>query len=260
MHFVLLISILVSLLWGFITVVPFLVEICGWSVPSALLCIVLVDVFWGVSTAYLIDLFSSHLRKNNEFLRSFYAELHADLIVLLVFAVVLFVIFALATTRYSLSNIDIACLGIPLLIYAIDSLAKAKDPTGTLTISLDKRLMLLFLPVCLLLLSSWALIRIYSGSVPPWVSLWLQLNILAAGFSSYVGAKQFCYFLKHRRLGVSPTLMTMFAKFHGGRPGIYDLVAELERRFERSMRKAAAQAATERQRERKAGKKRKRRR
>lgn len=257
MHLVLLMSLLISLLWGLFFAVPFLTGRYEWPLPAALLCVLFLSVFWGVATVYVIDLLNSHYRKNNDFLRKFYAELHTDLLIILVFAGVLFVIFYLAAVDYRLSNIDIACLGIPLFICAIDSLAKVKDRAGLIRFSLGARLSIMLTPVALLILSIWMLVQIYSGLVPASVSLWLQLNILAAGFSAYVGAKQFCYFVKHRRLGISPTLMNMFLKLRGGRPGEYDQIAEMAAEFEGKVRTATAQAAAERRKRKKLSRKRK---
>lgn len=246
MHRILLLSLLISLLWGGLSLVPYLTGPCDWSLSLALMAVVVLDVFWGVATVFVIDLFNSHYRHNNEFLRSFYAELHADLTSLLVLAGVLFVIFSMATPGYALSNIDIACLGLPLFITAIDTLARARDPVGILRFSVGGRLFLMSMPAAMLVLSSWILIRIYSGQIPAAASLWLQLNIIAAGFSTYVMAKQVSYFLKHRKISLSPTLEKMFAAFRGGRPGIYDQAAVVAEKFERDMKKASAQAAAQR--------------
>ncbi|MBD9477398.1 hypothetical protein [Pseudoxanthomonas sp. PXM02] len=254
MHRILLLSLLVSLLWGVLSLVPYLTGPCGWPLSLALMAVVVIDVFWGVATVYVIDLFNSHYRNNNEFLRSFYAELHADLIAVLVLAGVLFVIFSMATPGYALSNIDIACLGLPLFINAIDALARAKDPVGILRLNMGQRLFLMSVPAAMLVLSSWILIRIYSGQIPAAASLWLQLNIIAAGFSAYVSAKQVSYFLTHRKMGVSPTLEKMFAAFRGGRPGPYDHAKQLAEKFERDMKKATAQAAAGRRQSRKRSK------
>ncbi len=227
--------------------VPYLLS-HGWPLSIAVTSVALMNLFWGVSTIYLIDLLSSHYRKNNEFLRKFYQELHTDLLALLTFAAILVVVFSLAKPSYSFSNIDVACLGIPLFIYAIDSLAKTKDPVGILKLRLAWRLALMMPSVTLLIASSWSLIHIYSGEFPASASLWIQFCILFAGFSSYVAAKQVRYFVLHRKLGISPTIERIFKKLRGGKPGIYDQTAAMAELFQREMRSATSKAASERRR------------
>ncbi|WP_369934856.1 hypothetical protein [Xanthomonas tesorieronis] len=247
MHIFLILILIGSLIWGWITMVPYLLG-NDWPLTVAVPFVALIDVFWGVSTIYLIDLLNSHYRKNNEFLRKFYQELHSDLFSLLAFAAILIIIFTLAKPTYSLSNIDIACLGIPLFIYAIDSLARAKDPAGILKLSIARRLFLMTPPAALLLTSSWSLIHIYSGDVPAGASLWIQFCIFFAGFASYVSSKQVRYFMMHRKLGISPTIQRLFKKLRGGKPGIYDQTAAMAEHFQREMRAATSKAASERRR------------
>lgn len=243
-HIVLMTTVVGSFLWGLLVLTPYLLQ-KGWPLALAVPFIGLVDVFWGVSMIYAIDLLNSHYRKNNEFLRKFYAELHSDLLSLIVFAVLLLTIFSLARATYSLSSIDIACLGVPLFICAIDTLARAKDPAGILRMSITRRLLLLVLPVGLLIASCWVLIEILSGELPAAASLWIQLCIFFAGFASYISAKQTRYFILHRRLGVSPTIMALLRKVRGGSPGLYEQTAQMAERFHRDMNVATSKAASE---------------
>lgn len=145
-----------------------------------------------------------------------------------------------------MSNIDIACLGVPLFIYAIDTIARARDPVGILRFGRPLRLIFMAFPAVMLVGCGWMLIRIYSGEVPAAASLWIQVCILLAGFSSYVGAKQLSYFMRHRRLGISPTLQQTFLRLRGGKPGIYDEAVVLAERFRREMLVATSKAAADR--------------
>ncbi|MBH1392569.1 hypothetical protein I5U25_06565 [Stenotrophomonas maltophilia] len=248
MHIVLMLTVVGSLLWGLIALTPNLLQ-KGWPLAVAVPFIGLVDVFWGVSMIYVIDLLNSHYRKNNEFLRKFYAELHSDLLTVLVLAVVLLVIFSLARTSYSLSSIDVACLGLPMFICALDSLARSKDPSGILTMSLTRRLILMALPAGLLIASCWVLVEILSNEFSASASLWLQLCILFAGFTSYVGSKQTRYFMLHRRLGISPTIMALLRKVRGaGSPAFYEQTAQMAEKFQRDLNVATAKAAADKRR------------
>ncbi len=233
---------------------PYLLQ-KGWPLALAVPSIALMDVFWGVSLIYVIDLLNSHYRKNNEFLRKFYAELHSDLLSLLAFAAILFALFSMARASYSWSSIDVACLGLPLFIYAIDTLARTRDPSGILKMSIAQRLAVMVPPTGLLVASCWALIEIISGEVPALASLWIQLCILFAGFASYVGAKQIRYSVLHRRLGISPTIMALFRKLRGTESGLYDQTAQMAERFQRDMNVAASKAASEKRKNSKRSKK-----
>lgn len=245
MHVVLMLTVVGSLLWGVIALTPYLLQ-KGWPIALAVPFIGLIDVFWGISMIYVIDLLNSHYRKNNEFIRNFYAELHSDLISMLVLAVVLLVIFCLARTSYSLSSIDIACLGLPMLICALDSLARAKDPSGIITMGLARRLALMALPAGLLVASCWVLIEVLSNEFSASASLWLQLCIVFAGFASYVGSKQTRYFMLHRRIGISPTIMALLKRVRGrGAPAFYEQTAQMAERFQRHVDVATAKAAAE---------------
>lgn len=247
MHYLLLLCTAVSLAWGSASITPVFVRAYNFfpGLTAALLLVFLCTSFWGIATVYLIDLLSSHHRRNNEFLRNFYKLLYEDLGAMLVLAALLWGIFWAAKPAYSLSNIDIACLGLPLYIYAISSIAKAKDPSGILKITLGYRAFLITLPLALLLASCIALVQIYSGRAPALSSLWIQLSIVAGGFSTYVSSKQFAYYMHHRRITASPTLGRMFRKLRGGKPGIYDLAIQASDRFEESMRIRTAQRAVE---------------
>lgn len=247
MHYLLLLCIVVSLAWGSASITPVFVRTYNFfpGLTAALLLVFLCTSFWGIATVYLIDLLSSHHRRNNEFLRNFYKLLYEDLGAMLVLAALLWGIFWAAKPAYSLSNIDIACLGLPLYIYAISSIAKAKDPSGILKITLGYRAFLITPPLALLLASCIALVQIYSGRAPALRSLWIQLSIVAGGFSTYVSSKQFAYYMHHRRITASPTLGRMFRKLRGGKPGIYDLAIQASERFEESMRIRTAQRAVE---------------
>ncbi|PTA85949.1 hypothetical protein CWM66_27995 [Kosakonia sp. H7A] len=134
MHYFLLLCIVVPLVWGSVSIIPIFVQTYDVfpGLTAALLLVFLCTSLWGIATAYLIDLLSSHNRRNNEFLRNFYKLLYEDLGVMLVLAALLWGIFWAAKPAYSLSNIDIACLGLPLYIYAISSIARATDPSGIL--------------------------------------------------------------------------------------------------------------------------------
>lgn len=70
--------------WGLLAFTPYLLA-HGWPASVAIPFVTLIDLPCGLSAFYLVDLLNSHYRKNNEFLRRFYAELHADLLVLLFF-------------------------------------------------------------------------------------------------------------------------------------------------------------------------------
>jgi hypothetical protein len=245
MHIILVLIIAGSLFWGLLAFTPYLLA-HGWPASVAIPFVTLIDLPCGLSAFYLVDLLKSHYRKNNEFLRRFYAELHADLLVLLFFSAILFAIFSLASTSYSLSNIDIACLGIPLFIYAIDTIARARDPVGILPFGMVRRLAYMTLPAVMLVACGWMLIRIYSGEVPAAASLWVQVCIFLAGFSSYVAAKQLGYSLKHRRLGISPTLQQIFLRLRGGKPGIYDEAVVFAEHFQKKMLVATSKAAADR--------------
>jgi len=246
MHIVLMLTVVGSLLWGLIALTPYLLQ-KGWPLALAVPFIGLIDVFWGVSMIYAIDLLNSHYRRNNEFLRKFYAELHSDLLSVLALAVVLLVIFSLARTSYSLSSIDIACLGLPMFICALDSLARTKDPSGILKMGLARRLALMGLPAGLLVASCWVLIEVLSNEFSASASIWLQLCILFAGFASYVGAKQTRYFVLHRRLGISPTIMALLKRVRGrGAPAFYEQTAQMAEKFQRDLNVANAKAAAER--------------
>lgn len=245
MHYLLLLCIVVPLAWGLASIPPIFVRAYDFfpGLIVALLLVFICTSFWGIATVYLIDLLNSHRRRNNEFLRNFYKLLHEDLGVMIVLAALLWGIFWAAKPAYSLSNIDVACLGLPLYIYAISSIAKAKDPSGILKVTLGHRAFLIALPFALLLASCVALVQIYSGRVPALSSLWIQLSILAGGFSTYVGSKQFAYYAHHRRITASPTLGRMFRKLRGGKPGIYDLAIQASERFEEGMKIKTAQRA-----------------
>lgn len=255
MHVVLMLTVVGSLLWGLIALTPYLLQ-KGWPLALAVPFIGLIDVFWGVSMIYIIDLLNSHYRKNNEFLRKFYAELHSDLLSVLALAAVLLVIFSLARTSYSLSSIDVACLGLPMFICALDSLARTKDPSGILKMSLPRRLILMAFPAGLLVASCWVLIEILSNEFSASASLWLQLCILFAGFASYVGSKQTRYFMLHRRLGISPTIMALLKKVRGrGAPAFYEQTAQMAEKFQRDLNVATAKAAADKRRLAKASRK-----
>ncbi len=246
MHIVLMLTVVGSLLWGLTALTPYLLQ-KGWPLALAVPFVGLIDVFWGVSMIYAIDLLNSHYRRNNEFLRKFYAELHSDLLSVLALAAVLLVIFSLARTSYSLSSIDIACLGLPMFICALDSLARTKDPSGILRLGLARRLALMGLPAGLLVASCWVLIEILSNEFTASASLWLQLCILFAGFASYVGAKQTRYFILHRRLGISPTIMTLLKRVRArGAPAFYEQTALMAENFQRDLNVAKAKEAAAR--------------
>ncbi|MBB3814765.1 hypothetical protein FHY13_003136 [Xanthomonas arboricola] len=238
MHYLLLLITFVALVWGSASIIPTFVRAYDFfpGLTAALLLIFLCTSFWGIAAVYLIDLLSSHHRRNNEFLRNFYKLLYEDLGVMLALAALLWGIFWTAKPAYSLSNIDIACLGLPLYIYAISSAAKAKDQSGMLKVTLGHKAFLIAFPGTLLVASCVALVQIYSGRVPALGSLWIQLSILAGGFSTYVGCKQFAYYVHHRSIKASPTLGRMFRKLRGGRPGIYDLAIQASERFEEGMK------------------------
>lgn len=245
MHIALMITVVVSLLWGLIALTPYLLQ-KGWPLALAVPFIGLIDVFWGVSMIYVIDLLNSHYRKNNDFLRKFYAELHSDLLSVLALAVVLLVIFSLARTSYSLSSIDIACLGLPMFICSVDSLARAKDPSGVLRLGLAGRMALMALPAGLLVASCWVLIEILSNEFSDSASLWLQLCILFAGFASYVGSKQTRYFMLHRRFGISPTIMALLKRVRSkGTPAFYEQTAQMAEKFQQHISVATAKAAAQ---------------
>lgn len=246
MYYIVILVIAISFVWGCIATSA--IEIQGFipAVSWKIAWVAAAGTFWGVAAVYLIDLVSSHRRKNTDFLRVFYAQLHDDLIAMLSMAVILFFVFRYASTQYEFSNIDIACLGLPLFVYAILSIVRAKDKTGVLVFKAKIKSSIVAIYLVMLAVSSWVLIQIYSGELSSAASIWVQITIVAAGISTYISAKQINYFITRRRVDFSPTLRDMFSKLRGGRPGPYDMAAEISDKFNREVKSHVAKKARER--------------
>lgn len=248
MYYVVILVLVISLVWGCIATsaveIQGIIPVISWKV----VLVIFAGTFWGVAAVYLIDLFNSHRRRNTEFLRVFYAQLHDDLIAMLFMAVILFAVFYHASVKYDFSNIDIACLGLPLFVYAILSIVKAKDRTGVLVFKAKIKNSIVAIYLGMLAASSWALVQIYSGELSSAASIWVQITIVAAGISTYISAKQINYFVTERRVDFSPTLRDMFSKFRGGRPGPYDMAAEISDKFNKELKSHVAKKARERRR------------
>lgn len=157
------------------------------------------------------DVIATWRGQNSDYIYRFYSGLRADFYQAIIGGVTLFLIFYLASVRYSWSNIDIASAAIPLFIsggFAIRRLMSMR----VAGVKLRRRAFVV--PVLFLLISYIysvnVMANIVSGTYTSSESIWLQISILCAGLYSFVESRRVEYFLKHGQIELSRPIQQFF--------------------------------------------------
>lgn len=194
-----------SLLWG--TAVN-----GGFGSMSGLLVTSYTAPFWGTALLYLYDFAMAIAGRNSPYMTKFYASLKNDIFSNALFGLTLFFLFWLAPAEYSLSNIDIAALGLPFVIVAaLETLQSAKIKIADRNLPKKVIGLLMMVQIATFLVSIWFLRRIMTGELSSAQSLWIQITILCAALTFYFGAKQIRFVITQQKMEVSPVLLQLFS-------------------------------------------------
>lgn len=243
MHRIVMLLIMGSTVWGWISLPRIELAFGAFKLPLTFTIALCGSTFWGVATIYLIDLLQSHRERNSHFLKVFYQRLHEDLMGMVAMGFVTVGFIHAAGIAYSFSSTDIAFAGLSMFVTAILTVARTSVPRGTLRFSRRMKALLISLNLIMLTTALLVLLRIASKTYLAPAAAWMQITILAAGFCSYVAAKQVRYFVESKRVAYSPTIKRMLFDLRGSKHGMYDMAAELSDRFNRDMRAASSKRA-----------------
>lgn len=194
----------ISLIWGVIVN-------RGYNSNYMLLATIYTSTFWGVALIYLYDFCMAQAGKNSPFMAEFYSNLKADLVVSCIIGLTLFLLFWFAPNTYSWSNIDVAAIGLPFLVYALNDTIQ----NGRMRIGGNKlpRTIINFMVLIQIItygVSVYCLLYILSGKASSAQSVWIQLTIVSAALTFFFGAKQIRFIFTKQRLEVSPVLLNLF--------------------------------------------------
>lgn len=169
------------------------------------------STFWGVALIYMYDFCMAQAGKNSPFMAEFYTSLKPDLVVSCVIGLTLALLFWLAPNAYSWSNIDVAAIGLPFLVYAIhDTFRNGRMKVGGNKLPVKIVTIMVLIQMFTYGVSVYCLSYILNGKATPAQSLWIQLTIIFAALTFFFGAKQIGFILKKQRLEVSPVLLSLF--------------------------------------------------
>lgn len=195
---------LISFIWGAIVN-------SGFNSTSMLLATSYTSVFWGVALIYLYDFLMAEAGRNSPYMAEFYSSLRADLLVSCVIGFTLALLFWNAPNTYSWSNIDLAAIGLPFLVYALnDTIQSGRIKIGGNKLPRKIVSIMAFIQIITYGLSMYCLSYILSGKASSSQSVWIQLTIVSAALTFFFGAKQIRFILTKQRLEVSPVLLNLF--------------------------------------------------
>lgn len=185
-----------------------------------------VVAMWGYAFLTIVDITYGWMNKNSPLLTKFYIGLKTDLLVTVASGITLMLIFYFDQPDYSFSNIDIAGMGIPFMLYGLFACygigkAKIAGKFFSKTFSLT-----LFTILCIVYISIiWLLIKVSSNAYLPGYSMWLQISVVCGAFFTFIESKRILFFLEAQRAEASPILRNFFSKLPQS-TGFYESTAK----------------------------------
>ncbi|MDH4610321.1 hypothetical protein [Pseudomonas sp. BN102] len=182
--------------------------------------------FWPAGYVLICDYIHSRLDKNGAFYLKYAESLQKDLVISVIGAILLFLVYWLDSADYSSSGIDIAFIGVPLLIGAFYSLIQCcrLKPFGNpvaKVVFLKKTLpAVMYFGVAIGLL-----IKNSSGELSFPQALFLQISIVLGGLQSYLGCSLIQYSLTKEEVHPSPFIEYFYESVIPSQSGITKKVA-----------------------------------
>ncbi|NJI08725.1 hypothetical protein [Aeromonas veronii] len=181
--------------------------------------------FWAYPVALAIDLVWSAVGKNQKLLNDFYRGIRFDLAGIFGGYAVLLLIYMFDGVEYSNSGIDLAAVGLPLVVIAILRLACMINYKVDGKPIVKKAIVMVFLfVVAFLALSVILLIETSKGKLDFYHSLWVQITFFCISLYLYIEIAKISFFLKSGKIAWSSIHRHMFS---GSESGIYEQVRDM---------------------------------
>lgn len=185
------------------------------------------SAMWGAALLHLYDFMMSLRGKNSAYMIEFHSRLKKDIFTCLAFGLTLLIIFYAASTVYTFSNVDLACLGLPFLILSFFDLLAIKNlKVAGLYFPRKAFFVLLTLPIGAYVVFSYWLIDILSSRFSQSQALWMQITIFFTGIYALFAASFIRFVLEKQRMEFSPVLLEFFNSIKSS-PRLYADAARL---------------------------------
>lgn len=186
-----------------------------------------ISVSWILGTVYTYDCIQALTGRSSPYYREFYGELNKDFCIVLLSGLSLTFIINFSSADYSLSSIDIAFAGFPLLLLSVyDSFALQKRKIVGVRLPKSMTRSLIGLQLFIIGVFNYYLIQINSGAFAPAESLWIQITLLLTALCLCVFSHQMVFILTKQRMEISPTILKLFESIKMSR-GFYRQAGEM---------------------------------